>query len=174
MQWRESNVEVTSPIYRMSSLEWLFDWSLLMVPELVISVACIWGLANPPCTAHHCSCSSWLNSWFLLFTHVLSRTLHSPIDSWSFHLESTWTHGVHLESRWNLFGREPSQIFVYLHLDSTWIPDGLHGLHVESFHITLHSIFHLSMDSSSHNNIFCRYWFTNENQVTWRTKKRVP
>ena len=84
---------------------------------------------------------------------VTRRTLHSPIDSWSFHLESTWTHGVHLESRWNLFGREPSQIFVYFHLDSTWIPDGLHGLHMESmdstpFHITLHSIFHLSMDST--------------------------
>ena len=61
--------------------------------------------------------------------------------------------GIHLDSRWNLFGREPSQIFVYFHLDSTWIPDGLHGLHVESmdstpFHITLHSIFHLSMDST--------------------------
>ena len=71
------------------------------------------------------------------------RTLHSPIDSWYFHLESTW----------NFFGREPSQIFVYFHLDSTWIPDGLHGLHMESmeftpFHITLHSNSHLSVDST--------------------------
>ena len=38
----------------------------------------------------------------------LQRTLHSPIDSWSFHLES----------RWNFFGREPSQIVVYFHPDS--------------------------------------------------------
>ena len=95
-----------------------------------------------------------VNSWTICYDFEGStRTLHSPIDSWSFHLESTWTHGVHLESRWNLFGREPSQNFVYFHLDSTWIPDGLHGLHVESmdstpFHITLHSTLHLSMDST--------------------------
>ena len=33
--------------------------------------------------------------------------------------------GIHMDSRWNLFGREPSQIFVYFHLHSTCIPDGL-------------------------------------------------
>ena len=90
----------------------------------------------------------------LFLTFALDRrTLHSPIDFWYFHLESAWTHGVHLESMWNFFGREPSQIFVYFHLDSTWIPDGLHGLHMEyvestPFHITLHSNFHLSVDST--------------------------
>ena len=96
---------------------------------------------------------------------VDERTLHSPIDSWSFHLESTWTHGVHLESRWNLFGREPSQIFVYFHLDSTWIPPHSTSLYTVFFTFPWTPP-GLHLDSSSLNNIFCRYWFTNENQVT--------
>ena len=72
--------------------------------------------------------------------------------------------GIHMDSRWNLFGREPSQIFVYFHLHSTCIPDGLHGFHPIPHHFTQYfSPFHgLHLDSSSLNNIFCRYWFTNE------------
>ena len=73
----------------------------------------------------------------------LVRTLHSPIDSCYFHLESTWTHGVHLESMWNFFGREPSQILSI----STWIPPGFQ-MESTPFHITLHSNFHLSVDST--------------------------
>ena len=92
------------------------------------------------------------------------------MDSWS-------PPGVHVEFLWQ--GAQPN-FYLFppgFHLVSRltpWTP--LHGLHMESmefapFHITLHSNFHLSVDSSSLNNIFCRYWFINKNQVTWWTKK---
>ena len=93
---------------------------------------------------------------------VLPPGIH--MDSWS-------PPGVHVEFLWQ--GAQPNCCLFPpgFHLDSTWIPDGLHGLHLESvestpFHITLHSNFHLSVDSSSLYNIFCRYWFINKNQVT--------
>ena len=62
----------------------------------------------------------------LLYFKGFWRTLHSPIDSWSFHLEFIW-QGV--QPKFCLF--PPG-----FHLDST------------PFHITLQSIFHLSMDST--------------------------
>jgi hypothetical protein len=74
------------------------------------------------------------------------RTLHSPIDSrwspprvrwspprvrwspprvrWS-PPRVRWTCGLQVDSRWIIFGREPCQIRVKIHLESTWLPPGL-------------------------------------------------
>jgi hypothetical protein len=67
--------------------------------------------------------------------HNLS-TLPCPIDSRWTPLDSTWTHGVHLESMWIFIGRGPSQIFSKVHLEFTWTPDGLQMDHMDSVEST--------------------------------------
>src|SRR5437016_1214688 len=71
-----------------------------------------------------------------IFTQCYLRTLPWPIDSRWTPLDSTWTHGVYMESMWIFIGRGPSQIFSKVHLEFTWTPDGLqmdhmdvHGVH---------------------------------------------
>ena len=71
---------------------------------------------------------------------VFTRTLHSPIDSWSFHLESTWTPGGI-----SLAGSPDKFLSI-----STWIPPGflMESMDSTPFHITLHSSFHFPVDST--------------------------
>jgi hypothetical protein len=80
----------------------------------------IWVFKNPGV------CSPW-------------RTLHSPIDSRWNPVDSTWTYGLQVDSRWIFFGRELCQIMAKFHLESTWTPDGPQKFQVDSMDSTPHA-----------------------------------
>jgi hypothetical protein len=85
-----------------------------------------------------CSLTVWiiLTSLWTSRRPKLRSTLPCPIDSRWTPLDSTWTHGVHLESMWIFIGRGPSQIFSKVHLEFTWTPDGLQMDHMDSVEST--------------------------------------